>query len=264
VLSSDAASVAATSFRERLLTGVSACCMKFQEKVDEEEAERLAPLVFNMPERDVCGVFGTAKKLVLAKLDAVMQASAPLCMRRSYGVLKTQHHLKHDARLQLGLFFKGIGVSMDDALAFWQTEFMHGGKTAEEFEKQYSYNFKHQYGQAGSHINYQPYACGKVIAATPDETCATGCPFKTCKSQELAKMLRQMKVSDETVTKALSLSQEQHYQLACSAVFEGLHGKELAVVAPHQYFAESRKHHKAKVVEEQQGDEVVADDFTQI
>jgi len=77
-------------------------------------------------------------------------------------------------------------------------------------------------------------------------------------------MLRQMKVGGDVVAKAVKMKQEQHYQLACSAVFEGLHGKELAAVAPHQYFAESRKHHKATVVEEQQGDEDLADDFTQI
>ena len=56
------------------------------------------------------------------------------------------------------MFLKGIGVSMDDAVALWKTEFMEGGKTAEEFEKQYSYNFRHQYGQAGARINYKPHA----------------------------------------------------------------------------------------------------------
>lgn len=40
-----------------------------------------------------------------------------------YTALKTHHHLKHWARQQLGLFLKGIGLSLEDALIFWRTEF---------------------------------------------------------------------------------------------------------------------------------------------
>lgn len=40
-----------------------------------------------------------------------------------YNALKTHHHLKHWARQQFGLFLKGIGLSLEDALTFWRTEF---------------------------------------------------------------------------------------------------------------------------------------------
>jgi DNA primase large subunit len=210
-------------------------------------AERAAGLVYGKATAD----------LPLAELPAAMEASAPPCMRRSFAVLRAEHHMKHAGRLQLGLFFKGIGVSMEDALVFWRAEFMQGGKTAEQFEKQYTYNFKHQYGQTGSRINYSPYACGAVINASPDTSGQTGCPFRNCKVEALTGMLRQMKVGGDVVAKAVKMKQEQHYQLACSAVFEGLHGKPLQVTAPHQYFAESRKHHK-----EASEDKVEVDGFT--
>ncbi len=70
-------------------------------------------------------------------------------------------------------------------------------------------------------------------------------------------MLRQMKVGEGAVAKAVRLSHEQHHQLACSAVYENLHGKPLQVTAPHQYFAEIRKHHK-----EASEDKVGLDGFT--
>ena len=136
---------------------------------------------------------------------------------------------------------------------------MQGGKTAEQFEKQYTYNFKHQYGQAGSRINYSPYACGAVINASPDTSGQTGCPFRNCKVEGLTSMLRAMKVGEGAVANAVGLRQEQRYQLACSAVFEAVHGKKLEVTAPHQYFAESRTHYKDK----EQGEEAAVDSFTQ-
>ena len=264
VLSSDAASVAATAFRQRLARGLLVFSDHYHENIGNEEDERLAPLMHSLPERAVGLVYGSDSTLALHELPGAMQASAPPCMRRSYAVLRTQHHLKHGGRLQLGLFFKGIGLSMQDALALWQAEFMQGGKTAEAFEKQYTYDFMHQYGQAGSHKNYQPHACGKVIGASLDPSGATGCPFKNCKAGELASMLRGMKVADATANGAMKLAQDGHYQLACSAVYEGLHGQKLEVTAPHQFFAESRKHYMQREAETNEGDEHRVDRFTPI
>jgi len=254
LLSCDAASVVATAFRERLTRALLVCSDNYYENVGNQEDERLARLLPTFTERAVGLVYGAAGKLPLAELPAAMEASAPPCMRRSFEVLRQKHHLKHGGRMQLGLFFKGIGLSMEDALAFWQAEFMQGGKSAEQFERQYTYNFKHQFGQAGSRTDYHPYACGKVIGASLDPSGATGCPFRNSRVEDLTSMLQKMKVGQDIVDKVLNRKQEQHYQLACSAVFEGLHGKPIhgkpiQVTAPHQYFAESRKHYK-----ESQGD----------
>jgi DNA primase large subunit len=44
-------------------------------------------------------------------------------MKSLYEVVKKEHHLKHWGRLQLGLFFKGIGVSVEEATKFWRSHF---------------------------------------------------------------------------------------------------------------------------------------------
>ena len=215
MLSTDAASVVATAFRQRLTTALLVCCDHYYENVGNQEDERLAPLMLSLTERTVGVVYGKeATELPLEELPAAMEQSAPLCMRRSFAVLKAQHHLKDGGRMQLGLFLKGIGLSMENALVFWKTEFMLGGKTAEAFDKQYRYNFEHQYGQAGSRIDYTPYACGKVIGAPLDPSGATGCPFRNSRVQDLTSMLQKMKVGQDVVEKVLKLRQEQHYQLA--------------------------------------------------
>mgnify|MGYP001800246875 FL=1 len=41
--------------------------------------------------------------------------------------VKSKHHAKHEGRMQYGLFLKGIGLSMEEALKYWRTQFCKGG-----------------------------------------------------------------------------------------------------------------------------------------
>jgi len=246
VLSRDLDAIASTSFCERVTRKLANHKEDFEEKRDEER-ERLGPLMVAIPGADVSRAFTADGCVALNELPAVMEASAPLCMRSSYRVLKANHHLQHNARLQFGLFLKGIGLSMQDALAFWRTEFMKGGKTGEEFEKQYSYNFKHQYGQAGSHKNYTPYSCVKVISSSLDPSGATGCPYRNCKPDALAKTLADMGLGKKDVAEAVEKAKEGHYQVACTAVYKALHKKSninQVLQNPNEYFRESREYYK--------------------
>lgn len=49
--------------------------------------------------------------------------SYPLCMQNLHQNLRQYHHLKHWGRQQYGLFLKGIGLSLEEALKFWRMEF---------------------------------------------------------------------------------------------------------------------------------------------
>lgn len=44
-------------------------------------------------------------------------------MKRLHVVLRSEHHLKHQARQQYGLFLKGAGLPLEQALVFWRSEF---------------------------------------------------------------------------------------------------------------------------------------------
>ena len=61
--------------------------------------------------------------------------SFPPCMRHLHESLRRDHHLRHFGRLQYGLFLKSIGLTLEQALTFWRTEFtkkMEPDKVCEE------------------------------------------------------------------------------------------------------------------------------------
>ena len=44
-------------------------------------------------------------------------------MQQLHRTLRSEHHLRHGARQQYSLFLKGIGLSLEDAMTFWRSEF---------------------------------------------------------------------------------------------------------------------------------------------
>ena len=67
----------------------------------------------------------------------------PLCMRSMQTTLEKTHHLKYKSRLQYGLFLKGIGLSMDDAIRFFRGEFTQSHIDADKFDKEYTYGIRY-------------------------------------------------------------------------------------------------------------------------
>lgn len=211
-----------------------------------EEDERLLPKLTNLS-RQYVGQDYTKKtaagKVTVDQIDSLSRSSFPLCMRQLHTALKENHHLKHGGRLQYGLFLKGIGLSLEEALIFWRAEFTKL-MDVDKFDKQYAYNIRHNYGKEGKRADYTPYSCMKIIMSnTPGPGDHHGCPFRHTDADLLRQCLAAYRVPKKGIDEIMEFVKESHYQLACTRYYELTHGvtASSAVHHPNQYFDESRQ-----------------------
>ncbi|CAG8526603.1 16474_t:CDS:10 [Funneliformis caledonium] len=144
----------------------------------------------------------------------------PLCMQHLYQNLRENLHLKHFARIQFNLFLKGIGLTVDEALAFWKKSFSNIDDA--KFQKDYAYNIRHNYGAEGKRQDYKPLNCMSIITKQrPNSGQIHGCPFREFSQSNLRSKLVQMGVrNEEHIREILSLTEREHYQVACTKYFE--------------------------------------------
>ncbi|EME31418.1 DNA primase large subunit [Galdieria sulphuraria] len=145
----------------------------------------------------------------------------PLCMFRLMKRLEQNHHLKHGARLQLGLFLKDCGLSMDESLHFWKTEFSKGGISSDKFDKEYAYAIRHHYGREGKRASYTPFSCMKIIQQRPSAHEEHGCPFRELNSASLDTLLQTYGVEEAGCRASIvQKAQEGHFQVACGMTMQ--------------------------------------------
>ncbi|KAL2900263.1 putative DNA primase large subunit, partial [Bienertia sinuspersici] len=173
-------SLVVTQFRSNLSKALILTNRKWTTIASERENNRLAPIVESLSTSYLGPDYSEPKdfaEISLKDLDQVANSSFPLCMRHLFEKLREDHHLKHGGRMQLGLFLKGVGLKLDDALAFWKSEFSKK-VGPERFDKEYAYSIRHNYGKEGKRVDYTPYSCQKVISCTPGVGDHHGCPYR--------------------------------------------------------------------------------------
>jgi DNA primase large subunit len=231
------------------------------------EADRLAPVVASLAGRYLGADYGAdgpggapGGPITAADIPALAAASFPLCMQAMVAGLAADHHLKHKGRLQLGLFLKGAGLPLEEALRFWRAHF--GPKCGgEDFDKRYAYGIRFNYGREGRRADYTPYSCVKIITTPVDGGECAGCPYKTLGAGALGAALARARVPPAAAADAASKAAAGHFQLACAAAWEGAHpGHELesaGVSHPNQYYDESRRARAADAEAKEAGEKGV-------
>ncbi|KYO47113.1 DNA primase large subunit [Alligator mississippiensis] len=210
--------------------------------------ERLQPLLNHLSHSYIGPDYSAQKntgKISLEQIDTLSVKSYPICMRQLHKALRENHHLRHGGRMQYGLFLKGIGLTLEQALEFWKSEFIRGKIDADKFDKGYAYSIRHNYGKEGKRTDYTPFSCMKIILSNPpSQGDYHGCPFRHSDPELLKQKLQSYKISSTGISQILELVKGMHYQLACQKYFELTHDVDdigFPLNHPNQYFVESQK-----------------------
>ncbi|KAG8979729.1 hypothetical protein FRB90_007994 [Tulasnella sp. 427] len=246
---------------------------------DLDEDDRLTPILDHLGKGFVAGVnteysFGDevapGDAVTANMVDALAKDHWPLCAKNLHAELKREKHLKYNGRLQYGLFLKGVGMSLEEAMIFWRKSF--STISDEKFRKEYSYNIKHTYGQVGSRINYTPKSCVAIITASntgPGQN--HGCPFKHFSPENLQLALStHYDINNRAdVQEILQAVKQDKYHVACTRVYEITHaaqgvkrgdgiGEGESVTHPNSYAMKSRELAKKSGVKKEEEMEVDA------
>ncbi|XP_048387930.1 DNA primase large subunit [Stegostoma tigrinum] len=210
--------------------------------------ERLQPLLNHLSHAYVGQNYSVQKnvgKISLEQIDSLAVKSYPPCMRQLHKAIRDNHHLRHGGRMQYGLFLKGIGLTLEQALQFWKSEFIRGKVDPDKFDKLYAYNIRHSFGKEGKRTDYTPFSCMKIILSNPpSQGDYHGCPFRHSDIELLKQKLQTYKIASAGITQILDLVKGMHYQLACQKYFELTHNIDevgFSLTHPNQYFNESQK-----------------------
>ena len=234
-------SIIVAKFRSALSRSLAYASGIFSQVVTHDEASRIGPLLTSMNSaytgpggRDATS-FGidTDNALTSSNVDAMSTQSMPLCMRQLHRGLQRDHKLKHQGRLQYGLFLKGAGMSLEEHTLYFQREFTRI-MTNEQFNKQYAYSIRHTHGKEGKRATYTPYNCMKIILGAPPQSGTEhhGCPYKHYDDVSLNALLGSLKIGTAVEREAImSYKREGNYQLACTKHFETVHPGVLSLAA---------------------------------
>lgn len=202
----------------------------------------------------------------LKDIEDHSESTFPLCMTMVHRFLTRDSHLKHNGRLQYGLFLKGLGLTLDESLQFWKSKFS-SKVTGDKFDKEYSYSIRHNYGMEGKRADYPPWSCSKLQSLSPPTSSEMhGCPFKIFSDDKLRSVLWGMGIKEVDVLKIMEKKKNNEFSVSCMRYFEAKFPDEkYEKVGIHpNYFTESavkiidRRNKKKKIVVEiEKNDEIV-------
>ncbi|GAB5353929.1 hypothetical protein AAMO2058_000076200 [Amorphochlora amoebiformis] len=208
------------------------------------------PVTYQPPKNRAAG------EITHRDIACMSSESFPPCMLEMYRNLNKDSHLKYWGRRTFGLFLKGIGLSLEESLRFWKLSFSRRF-TVVEWQRNYAYNIRHNYGKEGKCADYAPYDCQRVISQIQGVGEYHSCPFKYCDSANLRIILERYSIAEELIPKIQKLASSSKYKKACQQFFLGKHPKAFSIpgvemkevgVHPNVYYDQSRVYYNTGIV----------------
>ena len=139
----------------------------------------------------------------------------PPCMKDLISKLRTTGYLSHSERLQLGLFLKRLGMSLDEQLEFWYKNAVDNiGISRDEFEKKAGYIIRHIYGLEGSRKDYEAPKCETVINRYY-------CFFSSNDLSSIKTFLKEQNIGKSVIDNIIEEVRNRDYRSACSKFLSG-------------------------------------------
>ena len=130
---------------------------------------------------------------------------------RMYKRLCDTSHLYYDGREQLGRFLRGIGLSMEGSLEFFQNQFTH--KISID-----KFNNRYMYGKEGRRVPLPPHSCSTLIKTRPSGDQCHGCPFACMRPTELEALLKSLHVNDEHTSHIVQYHRDHNIEVETVAL----------------------------------------------
>ncbi|KAJ2782559.1 DNA primase subunit pri2 [Coemansia javaensis] len=215
---SEVATLLAHEFRQRLARALAVCAKALPQMGEDE---RLVPVLHSLSNQTARREYRSAAAAGAVSADSVdaLAPAFPLCMQHLHAQLAADRHLRHGGRMQLGLFLKGLGLDLQEALVYWRRAF--AAMTDDQFAKGYAYNIRHNYGMEGRRADYAPYSCHRIITTNPPGPGDHhGCPFRHFAPERLRAALHRDGLGDADAADVAALAAAGHCQVACTRHLE--------------------------------------------
>lgn len=185
---------------------------------------------------------GNNDETQIQDLETYAKHNFPLCMQHLHKELSEKGHLKHQARLQYGLFLKDCGFHYEEVFEIFREHFCKN-ISEDRFVKKYSYGIKYMYGLVGRMREQNGQDCEKIIGKSVACGQEHGCPYQHWDDDSLKGKLREKGLSVVDIEDILSLKEQNRFQNACTRFFDYTHSEQLSKVVshPNEYFEESRR-----------------------
>ena len=123
---------------------------------------------------------GDGVGLRLGNFEEILQQSFPPCMRHLVMHQRRGAHLQFQGRLQLRPFLRRAGMTLSDALRWWEVELRRDPEVTQAvFLREHRYQIERAYGARGHGRGAHPFGCNGIQKfPAPRHRQAHGCPFQ--------------------------------------------------------------------------------------
>lgn len=176
--------------------------------------------------------FQIQKASTLGEYNSEDKKFYPPCITSILEHFTLKRHIKYNDRQALTLFLKDCGMSLEECEKLFLSLF---NIPKGEFDKQYLYNLRHNYGLEGKKATYTCFSCQKM-AYNRNSVNLSGCPFVDNKNY-VEKYGKEKGVDIEDLFK------EGTPVKRCTSLLERLTGEEYdkTVTTPIKYFVTYKK-----------------------